>query len=58
MNLLLIPVALLYFLISGTLFIFGTNFIYLSLRAMRDGRSSRNPLRCRLAAGYCAVANL
>jgi cellulose synthase/poly-beta-1,6-N-acetylglucosamine synthase-like glycosyltransferase len=43
MNLLLIPVALLYFLISGTLFIFGANFIYLSLRAMRDGQVKSQP---------------
>ena len=40
MDLLLIPVGLLYFLISGTLFIFGANFIYLSLRTLRDGRHS------------------
>ncbi|NCF69333.1 MAG: glycosyltransferase [Chloroflexi bacterium] len=43
MNLLLIPVGLLYLLISGTLFIFGANFIYLSVRTLRDGRSRLQP---------------
>ena len=40
MNWLLIPIGLLYFLISGALFIFGANFIYLSLRTWREGRRS------------------
>ncbi len=38
MDHLLIPIGLLYFLVSGTLFIFGTNFIYLSFRALFEGR--------------------
>ena len=43
MNLLLIPIGLLYLLISSTLFIFGANFIFLSVRAKRDGRSKSQP---------------
>lgn len=38
MDQLLIPIGLFYFLISGTLFIFGANFIYLSIRAWSEGR--------------------
>lgn len=38
MDWLLIPVGLFYFLISGALFIFGVNFIYLSLRTWRENK--------------------
>ncbi len=36
---LLIPTAILYFLISAALFLFGANYIYLALRAWQAGRS-------------------
>ena len=38
MDKLLLPVGLLYFLFSGALFIFGSNFIYFSIRAWREGK--------------------
>ncbi len=43
MDLLLIPVGLIYFLVSGALFIFGANFIYLSWRTWREGRQADAP---------------
>ncbi len=42
-NSLLIPVGVIYFLTSSLLFLFGANFIYLSYRAWRDGRSATPP---------------
>ena len=38
-NFLLIPFGLLYFIICAALFLFGVNFIYLSIRAWYEGRS-------------------
>lgn len=38
-----IPVALLYFLISGALFLFGANFIYLSFRSWQHSHRHQNP---------------
>ncbi len=43
LNALLVPVGLLYFLISGALFIFGANFIYFSIRAWFESRKAPTP---------------
>lgn len=40
-ELIFIPVALLYFLISGALFLFGANFIYLSILSWHHGRKRK-----------------
>jgi cellulose synthase/poly-beta-1,6-N-acetylglucosamine synthase-like glycosyltransferase len=42
-NLLLIPVAVLYFLVTGSLFLFGLNFMYMSWLALRAKRRSPAP---------------
>ncbi|MCP4356404.1 MAG: glycosyltransferase [Chloroflexi bacterium] len=43
LNSLLIPIGFFYFLISGALFLFGVNFIYLSYRAWREGHIPTPP---------------
>ncbi|MDX1417780.1 MAG: glycosyltransferase family 2 protein, partial [Candidatus Promineifilaceae bacterium] len=40
-NVLLVSVGLLYFLISGALFVIGANFIYFSIRAWLEGRKKK-----------------
>jgi len=44
-NLLFVPVAVLYFLVTGLLFIYGINFLYLTYLALRNRPESGKPLR-------------
>ena len=53
LNALLLPVGLLYFLISGTLFVFGANFIHFSIRAWRE--SLKTPPRPPIMAVWPKV---
>lgn len=39
---LLLPIALIYFLVSGILFTFGLNFLYLTWRAWRESKANEN----------------
>jgi cellulose synthase/poly-beta-1,6-N-acetylglucosamine synthase-like glycosyltransferase len=42
-NLLLIPVAVIYFLVTGTLFLYGVNFLYMTYLALRAQAASQPP---------------
>lgn len=46
---LIIPTGILYFIISGSLFIFGVNFIYLSILTLRKGKDTAPPPEMKAA---------